>query len=170
MDNENEVAEAINLADEQAVETQPENVEETEDVEALKVKLAEALEAKRQLTARAKDAEAKLKNKADATQPLNNSLSAEDVEVRILKAQGMKQELIDELKVVAKARGKGILDTQSDPIFVAIKEQHEAQEKSQKAKLPASRGSSSVKAEKTFNTRGISDEDHKALWREKNGN
>lgn len=125
-----------------------------------------------QTLARAKKAEADLKAlKAKETTAVNitnkqNSLSEEEVETKILKSQGMSEELISELKAVAKARGKSILDSVSDPIFVAIKNEKDATSKAQKAKLGASKGSGSVRKEKGFNTPGLTDEEHKQLWKE----
>lgn len=149
---------------------------EEEDVETLKQKLADAEEAKRQLTARAKKVEAENKalkgTKAEPTPPVISKqpvLSEDAIDERLLKSQGMSDELLEELKALAKVRGKSLLDTQSDPIFKTIKEAKEAEAKSQKAKLGASRGSGSVKKEKTFNTKGLTPEEHKQLWLESEG-
>lgn len=123
-----------------------------------------------QVVARAKKAEAELKalkeKASNGSITKTNSLSEEEVDAKILKSQGMADDLIQELKVIAKARGKSILDTLTDPIFTAIKQQKETQVKEQKAKLGASKGSGSVKKEKNFNSTGLTDEEHKAMWRQ----
>lgn len=126
-----------------------------------------------QVVARAKRAEAELrelkalKEKAsNGSITKTNSLSEEEVDAKILKSQGMADDLIQELKVIAKARGKSILDTLTDPIFTAIKQQKETAAKEQKAKLGASKGSGSVKKEKSFNSAGLTDDEHKAMWRQ----
>ena len=62
-------------------------------------------------------------------------------------------------------RGKSLLDTVSDPLFIALKESKEADAKSAKAKLGVSRGSGTVKTEKSFDTPGLSEEEHKELWK-----
>lgn len=142
---------------------------DTEDVEALRHQLAEAnkkLENFDQVVARAKKAEALLKNKPEATQNITTSgLSKEDIEEAILKNTGMSADLLKDLKALAKVRNTGLIEAQNDPIFVAIKKAQEEEAKSEKAKLPASRGSSSVKKEKDFNTPSISDAEHKELWK-----
>ena len=121
----------------------------------------------KQVLARAKTAEAKLK----AVPPQNitnkiNSLSAEEVDVKILQSQGYSDELIADLKAVAKARGKSILASTQDSIFLAIKNEKEAEVKAQKAKLGASKGSGQVKKEKEFNSTGLSEDEHRELWKQ----
>ncbi len=125
-----------------------------------------------QVLARAKKAEDLLKKNPSAQVITNkqNSLSEEEVEVKILKAQGMEAGLISELRVVAKARNKSLLDSTTDPIFLAIKAQQEADVKATKSRMPASRGASSVKMEKSINSIGLSAEEHKARWNEMRGN
>jgi len=148
-------------------EYQDDNLGNEEDIEAIKAQLAEAEEAKRQLTARAHKAEAELKaKKAEAPQNsnINNGLDADAVDVKILQSQGMSDELIKELTTLAKVRGTSILATQLDPIFVAIKEKVEQEDKAKKASLPASRGSGSPTAKKGFNTPNLSEAEHKELW------
>lgn len=143
------------------------NLDDSGDVETLKADLEKEREAKRQILARAKDAEAKLKSlqetKVTPKENINN-LSGEDVEAKILKAQGMSDDLLSELKAIAKVRGKGLIDSQTDPIFLALKESREATEKAEKAKLGASKGSGQAKAQKDFNSAGLTDQDHKELW------
>lgn len=147
---------------------------DTEDVEALKTQLAEALEAKRQLTARAKHVEAEnktLKSKTvDTTQTINNSsLTEESVDVKILESQGMDEETIAYLKKLSKVNGTSILAAQSDDLFKSWKSNKEEQAKAEKARVGASRGSGSAKVEKAFTSAGLSDEDHKALWLKSQG-
>ena len=139
-------------------------------IESLKAKLAEKdvqllkeAEARRQLTARAKTAEAKAPVKKENSQ--FNNLDDTAVERKILKSQGMSEELLDELVALSTVRGKSLLDTVSDPLFIALKESKEADAKSAKAKLGVSRGSGTVKTEKSFDTPGLSEEEHKELWK-----
>jgi len=137
----------------------------TEDVEAIRVKLSEAEDAKRQITARAHKAEAELRALRARTveaPPLNNSEEALDA--RILKSQGMADDLLAELRIVAQVRKVSILEAQNDPIFLAIKAKKESEDKSSNASVGVSRGSGSAKTAKTMNTAGLSDEDHKAMW------
>jgi len=160
--------------------TNPESevIEETVEVETTEETPEEVVEETvpksqfNQVLARAKKAEEALK-KANPQNITNKqttvSPSTNDMEAMVLKAQGMPNDLLDELKAVAKARGKTLLDSVNDPIFVAIKSQKETETKALKAKLGASKGSSSVKKEKSINSVGLSEEEHKALWRENRG-
>lgn len=145
-----------------------EQIEDTDDVEAIKEQLAEALEAKRQLTVRAKKAEAQLKEKvvSQPSQNINNTLTADDVEVRILKAQGLSEDEINYLKKLAKVNDASIIESQSDELFQAFKLKKQEAEKADKAKLGASRGSGTVKQSKTVSSEGLTDAEHKQLWRE----
>ena len=81
----------------------------------------------------------------------------------------MSDELLTELVALSKVRGKSLLDTQSDPLFIALKESKEAEAKSAKAKLGASKGSGSVKTEKGFDTPGLTEEEHKEMWKKSQG-
>ena len=166
MENENEVSGATNP--DEVIDTTV-DVEETEDIETLKVKLAESEEAKRQITARAKAAEAKLKERpAPAPQPITNALSKDDTELLILASQGLNDpELIGELKALAKVRGKSLIETQTDPIFIAMKAAREETAKVEKAKLGASKGSGGIRRGKDLNTPGLSDAEHRELWKAK---
>lgn len=150
-------------------------LEDTEDVEALKEQVATKDAFARQALARAKKAEAELKTLkgtklAPATQLNNtNNLTAEDVEIRILKAQGIPQEEIDYLKKLAKVNDSSIIEAQSDELFTSFQTKRKEQEKSEQAKLGASRGSGGVRKEKTFNSAGLSAEEHRALWKSAQG-
>jgi len=173
MEKEEEVVEAINSnEDEESKEEIIDEEEESfeEDIDALKNRLKVLEEdnkkledAKRQLTARSKKAEALSKN-INKTESNPNALDE-----RILVSQGMDSELLDELKVLAQARGKTLLETQNDPIFIAIKAQKEVERNAEKARLGASRASGSGKEKKTFNTKGIPDNEHKQMWKDAQG-
>ncbi len=81
----------------------------------------------------------------------------------------MSDELLTELVALSKVRGKSLLDTINDPLFVALKSQKEEESKSAKAKLGASKGSGSAKVGKDFNTPDLSPEEHKELWNKSQG-
>lgn len=154
-------------------------LEDTEDVEVLKEQLEKEREARRQLTARAKKAETENKElKTKISEPvkptqtetsINNPLTPAAIDERVLKAQGMDDELLDKLKKVAQVTGKTLIEAQSDELFVAFKDKFEERVKADKAKLGASRGSSSVRKEKTFSTPGLSSTEHKEMWRKSQG-
>lgn len=123
-----------------------------------------------QAIARAKKAEAeakalKAKPQPQITQPVSN----DTVDERILRAQGITEDRIDFLKGVASVRKTGLIEAQNDPLYKAYEANKEAEEKAQKAKLGASKGSGSAKKTKDLNTPGLSPEEHRQMWREKNG-
>lgn len=177
-EQDNQVAVATNTDDTQDVDLNLEdlNIEDTEqvedvDVDALKEQLQKRETFAKQAIARAKKAEAELKAlKNTATQITNKPQdSQEAIEKTVLKAQGMSDELLASLEKVAKVSGKSLLDAQNDPIFLALKQAKDEEVKAEKAKLGASRGSASVKKEKSFNTPGLSEAEFKELWKAKMG-
>lgn len=167
----------INTNDEPEIDLE---LDGTEDAEALKVKLEEAtkkLEQFPNIIARAKKAEAELKElkgapapKADATQNTNNnSLTEESVDVKILVSQGVDQESIEMLKKLAKVNGTSVLAAKEDPIYATYLVNKEAQSKSEKARLGASKGSGGGRVEKSSTTPNLSEADHKEIWRKSQG-
>jgi len=112
-------------------------------------------------------------NKTKPQEKINNNVNAiseEDIEIKILKSQGVDSELIDTMKALAKVRGKSVLDIQNDPILVAMKEAREKEVNAQKARLPASKGSSTVKQVRSLSTPGLTDAERKELWRSQTKN
>ncbi len=101
------------------------------------------------------EAAAKAAKPAQAT-PLN-------VEEAVLLANGMPEELVAELKAVAQVRKTTLLKAQNDPIFVAVKEKFEKDEKQKAASLPAARGAGAVRAKKEFNSPGLTRDEHRAM-------
>lgn len=102
------------------------------------------------------------------TSTTTNSLTEQEIEAKILLAKGIDSQLLEEMKALAVVRGKSLLQMENDPIILAMKEAKDAEAKAKAARLGASRGSTSVKAQKTTTTPNLSDEDHKAMWRELN--
>jgi hypothetical protein len=112
----------------------------------------------KKLFERAKKAEADLKAlKGAAQQPSPN------VEETVLLANGMPETLLAELKAVAAVRKVSLIKAQADPIFVAVKEKFEKDQKQEAASLPASRGSGASKPKKDFFTPGLTREEHMAM-------
>lgn len=173
-DQDNRELESTNLDEELELEH---NQDDTEDVEELKLKLEEAREANRKINARAKKAEEQLKQQAsqpvasETPKPtqLNSTLTANDIDTRVLKATGMSDEMLEQLTKVATVTGKSLFEAQSDEIFIALKEKKDAETRAEKARLGASRGSGSVRKEKSLNTPGLTAAEHKELWRNSNG-
>ncbi len=96
-----------------------------------------------------------------ASSPQSASPQPSNVEEVVLLANGMSEELVGELKAVAKARGiNSLIKAQNDPIFVAVKEKFEKDKKQKDASLGASRGSGATRVQKNFTTPGLSREEH----------
>lgn len=171
MDNEQIVEldtlnESEQSAEQETVET---SVAETTEVapQATAEVDVDALQAtNKKLFERAKKAEAELKalrpKVAVAPKPVSQPAST-NVEETVLLANGMSEELLGELKAVAAVRKTSLIKAQADPIFVAIKDRLEKEQKSQNASMGASRSSGSVKAQKTFSTPGLTREEHMEL-------
>lgn len=146
-------------------------IDDSEDADAQQEKTYSESEFKSVL-ARAKKAEAKLKEtKAEPkpTQDISAKPADEEIQATVLRAQGMSDELLKELKVIAKVRGTDLLTAQTDPIFGVIKDRLEAERKASEARLGASRGSQTAKPKKDVSSRGLTDEEHKNLWKLHNG-
>ena len=161
MENENLELEPLIETDEETVETPEDYTEEV--VETPEVDIAQVQATNKKLYERAKKAEAELKALRGNPVAKSAPTSSVNVEEVVLQAQGMSDELISELKAVAKVRGISLIKAQNDPIFVAVKENFEKEQKQKNASLPASRGAGVVKARKTPNTPGLTREEHKAL-------
>lgn len=149
------------------IDTPIDTVEETEETpaeteeETQKVDVA-ALEAtNKKLYERTKKAEAELKA-LKGTDPAKASPQL-NVEETVLLANGMPDELLSELKVIAQVRKVSLIKAQNDPIFVAVKEKFEADKKREISSTGAARGAGAVKAKKDFNTPGLSREEHRAM-------
>lgn len=134
------------------------------------VDVAKLQESNKRLFERAKKAEAEAKALKQGNNPApvvasvqQTSPASVDVDERILKSQGMNPELLQQLKDIAKLRGVNLIDAQSDPLFVATKEKFEKDEKSKRASVGASRGSTGVQVQKDLNTPGLTREDHMKL-------
>ena len=75
-----------------------------------------------------------------------------------MKAQGLEEEEIDMLKKVSVLSGVSLIDAQKDTVFKLWKERQEAEQKSKRASMGTSKGSS-AKPVKSFNTPGLSEAD-----------
>lgn len=111
---------------------------EQEDAVALKEKLEQAEKAKSQLTARAKKAEEELKI-FKANPPLKQDPQLSD-ELKLI-ARGLSDEEIEQAKVIAKGKGIVLAEAIKDPLFLSYQATLKEQEKREKAKLGASKGS-----------------------------
>jgi len=150
---------------EETAETPEADTTEGETLETPEVDVAQLQATNKRLFERAKKAEALLKAQKALTKPEAKPTQApsSSVEETVLLAQGMDESLLGELKVIAKLRTTSLIKAQQDFLFVAAREKLEKDRKSAEAAMPASRGSGSVKAKKTFATPGLSRDEHKAM-------
>lgn len=90
---------------------------------------------------------------------------AVDVDERILKSQGMPDELLTQLKKVATLQSVSLIDAQNDELFVAVKEKFEKDQKSKAAQMGTSRGSGTAKPRITLQTPNLTRDQHRALMK-----
>jgi hypothetical protein len=159
-EQDQEQLEATTPDDTQEIEI---NLDDTETVEATSKTYTD--KEFKQVLARAKKAEEENKTLKSKPTEATQALSVEDVEAKILQSKGIDSELLAEMKVVAKIRGKSILEVENDPIVVAMKEEKERKAKEEKSRLGSPRGSGSVKPKKDFNSPGLSEEEHREMVR-----
>lgn len=116
---------------------------------------------------KAKQAEGNKAN-AEAPKPDLKESSAVSRDEVVLLARGYDDTAIKRLQAISQANGVSLLEAENDEMFQAWKEKLEAEKKAEKAKLGASKGSPRTEPKKVFGS-GMTNEDHKALWREKMG-
>lgn len=143
-------------------ETTEETIETEPEVDVVQLQATN-----KKLYERAKKAEADLKalraNSSPAPKPAQQTSSPVDVDERILTSQGMSTELLKHLKKVSQVLGVGLIEAQADPIFVAVKEKFELEQKQKKAGLGGSRGSGNPPVKKDFRTPGLKREEHRKM-------
>ena len=143
-------------------------LDNTEDVEALKAELEKTKTFARQTNARAKKAEEELKAlKKPVPTPVTQTVPANpqaSVEETVLLVNGMPEELVEKLKVISKVNNVSLIKAQTDPIFIAIKEGYEKELKQKDASLPVSRGSGQQKPKKDFKTPGLTEAERKEMF------
>lgn len=135
---------------------------EQEDTVALKEKLDKAEQAKSQLTARAKKAEQELKALKEATPPLKQDPQLSD-ELKLI-ARGLSDEEIEQAKVVAKGKGIVLTEAIKDPLFLSYQATLKEQERKEKAKLGASKGSGESRDE-TLIKQDMTREEHQEAFK-----
>ncbi len=107
--------------------------------------------------------EKKAKPKEEAPEVSKEQATPLNVEEAVLLANGMDERLLEKLKKVAIVNGTSLIKAKNDPLFVAVQEQFEKEQKKEQAQMPASRGAGAKKTVKTFNTPGLTREEHRAL-------
>ena len=163
MDETIEEQDSINPVENEELEQ--ENFESGEDETTQEQEPSVPKEQYDQVLARAKKAETLLKQKKSQPSSQSPAPSNASVEETVLRATGMSSSLVEKLKKVAQIQGTSLIDAQNDPLFVAVKEQYEKEEKKKGSSLPASRGSASVKPQKAFTSEGLTREEHMDMYK-----
>lgn len=105
-----------------------------------------------------------LNKKPQTEKPVTPQASSLSVEETVLLAQGMPEELVTKLKSVAKVQGiSSLIKAQNDPVFIAVKEKFEKDEKQKASSMPAARGAGAVKPKVSFTTPGLTREQHREM-------
>jgi hypothetical protein len=143
---------------------------ENETVEQKDARIAALEERNRKLYARVQ--RDKNKGKPAPVAPVVKTETAQPAsltrEEGILFSKGFSEEEVEYAKKVATLEGVKITEAVSNKLFTGWKAERDADAKRQEAQLPASRGGKSPK-KTTFDTPGLSDDDHKALFNEAAG-
>lgn len=155
MDDETEVIDSS--TDTEDTETEGTETEETQ------VDVAKLQETNKKLFERAKKAEAELKAQKEKAPQTQTQQAPADIDERILKSQGMNDEMLTQLKKIAQIEGVSLIDAQSSDLFVAVKDKFEREQRAKAAQMPTSRGSGVQKPRVTLTTPGLTREQHKAL-------
>ena len=165
MDTENEYAQD-EVVEQEEVTTTEEATDESNE-ETVTLSKSEFNKLRRQAIAYKANKEAP-KQEVKEVQTTTN-ISEETIEVKILKSKGISDEDVNELKALAKLRGKSLLEVEAnDPLWKSMLNERETELKKKQATLGASRGSTTARPQKTTATPGLSGEDHKNLWKELN--
>ena len=170
MENQNEYLNEDVVLEEEELETSEDIVDESEeDEDSVTLSKAELNKLKRKAIAydhaKSKQETKPVEKKVITNNNNNQSVSIEET---VLKAQGLDEEEIDMLKKVSVLSGVSLIDAQKDTVFKLWKEKQEAEQKSKRASMGTSKGSS-AKPVKSFNTPGLSEAEFKELWKQKMG-
>lgn len=160
---ENEIVETTETPVEETQEQVSEEVEEVaddlptlEDYEKLK-KEKETLAAQKEHW-RKKAEEKKLVPQVETPQVSTNQLTRDEV---FLIAKGVSEEVINEARFRADAKGISLKEAMEDPVVITLQKEVEARERRSKAQLPPSSGGTSVRGVDLINAVGMTEEEHR---------
>lgn len=137
-EQDEDVAVDTNTEDEEAANSNENSVEETVDLSA---ELERERQARREITARAKKAEEDLRKlKETRADPQINSNPQLSEELKLI-ARGLSDEAIEKAKIIAKGNGTNLTEALKDDMFIAYQDRVKENERKEKAKLGASKGS-----------------------------
>jgi hypothetical protein len=152
-----DAADDIETTDEKVVEeSQDQSTEDSTDwkAEALKQKAINLRLSK------------KLKTPAQAVQQINNSLSIDPEELRLIARQFSDEE-IEQARIIAKGTGTSLSEAVKNPLFEVFQKDLKDKQRKEKAKLGAAKGSG--QEESSGVKPDMSQADHKEVWRKAMG-
>lgn len=107
------------------------------------------------------------KDEPKATPKPDNSALTEDDILVITTIQD--KELINTAREIAKLKGVSLAEAAESTMFKLAKAEREEQVKQEKVQMEASRGSGNRGKKKTFQSKGLTPQEHKQMWKEKMG-
>ena len=158
MSEQDNDAVVIDTEVEEATDSNEDSEEETVDLAG---ELEKANEAKTQILARAKKAEAELKD-LRAKSSINSDPQLSE-ELKLI-ARGLSDEEIEQAKVVAKGRDISLQEAVKDPLFLTFQSDLIAKKKKEDAKLGASKGSGESQDEAGIKS-DMTREDHQKVFK-----
>jgi len=158
MSEQDNDAVVIDTEVEEATDSNEDSEEETVDLAG---ELEKANEAKTQILARAKKAEAELKD-LRAKSSINSDPQLSE-ELKLI-ARGLSDEEIEQAKVIAKGRDISLQEAVKDTLFLTFQSDLIAKKKKEDAKLGASKGSGESQDEAGIKS-DMTREDHQKVFK-----
>ncbi|TQF41169.1 hypothetical protein UNPF46_08595 [Bradyrhizobium sp. UNPF46] len=145
---------------------------ENETPEQLKSRLAETEERNRKLWARLQREKTKGKPATPAVPAPKPAEPAKPASLTrdeaILIAKGFSEEELEKAKKIAEVENIPLTEVPTNDLFITWKTKREAEKKEQDAQLGVGRGARRT-VKRTFSTPGLSDSEHKEMFKEKIG-
>lgn len=139
-----------------AVLTEDDYYREKKAREAAEKKVAEALAQKEHW--RKKAEEKKFAPQVEAPQVSTNQLTRDEV---FLIAKGVSEEVINEARFRADAKGISLKEAMEDPVVVTLQKSIEARERRSQAQLSPSSGGTTKRGIDLINAVGMTEEEHR---------
>lgn len=165
-----DVATDTNVDVEEATDSNEDSVEETQEDTVSREEYERLRQANLNINIARKKAEAENKKlKSEQAQPRINNNPELSEELKLI-ARGLSDEEIDKAKVIAKGSDITLQEAIKDPLFLVYQATLKEQEKKEKAKLGASKGSGETQPEIIGTEFGSSREEHEKAFKKVMGN
>lgn len=159
LDSQNETTEEVDKTEEVVEDDAPEA--DSED-EIVKLK-----ETNKRIFERAKKAEAEVKELRAKAQEAKSTPSVDPDELRLI-AKGLSDEEIEKARIIAKGQGITLQEALKDSMFLVFQKDFKEQQRKERAKLNASKGSGQADDE-TLVKPDMKREEHIDVWRKSLG-